>query len=165
MYGLVCVVNFAIALLRMCMKISKIRCWTSPDHASFCFGWDSNSFSLSLTCNFRISCSLKSSPMILTSWLLFLFQGTPTRTTNALFQNSRVPVILMMPHCVFLGIPIVVSCLWFIASIFLARWNHRLWFWLLDYFICLRLNDTRYKCSVSKFPVPDNPDHASFCFC
>ena len=70
-----------------------------------------------------------------------------------------------MPHFVFVGIPIVVPCLWLIASEFLALWNHRLWFWLLDYYFFLRHTNTHLKCYISKFPCPGNPDHASFCFC
>ena len=52
--------------------VSKCPCPGNDDHVLFCC-WDSNGSSLTLAYSFRISGSMKSPSMTLTSWLLFVF--------------------------------------------------------------------------------------------
>ena len=119
----------------------------------FVFLYDSNSIYLTVAYSLRISCSMKSSFMIATYWLLFLFLNTSTRTTTSLFQN---PVSWESWTCLLLflcWIPIVCPWLWLIASEFIALWNPPLWFWLLDYYFVFKAHRHALQTCFCQNPV------------
>ena len=113
------------------------------------FCWDFNNMSLTSAYSFRISCSVKSSSMIWTYWLFLRHIDTHYKC-----YVSKFPCPGNHDHAsfCFVGISIVFPWLWLIASEFLALWNHRLWFWRLDYYFFFKAH--RHALHMLRFKIP-----------